>query len=112
MEQINSSFPKFVYRYPEIKLPPGIEGKSNLLDAPQGQAVFHTIPVGQKIPIHKHKDSMAVLLSGSLQITLGKEQFTATKGLAWFIPADVPHCGEALENSLLIEFFSEKRFSC
>lgn len=110
MSGIEKQFPKFIYSFPRISLPPGVEGDSHLLDAPGGQVVFHTIPAGQKVPVHTHKDSMAVLVSGSLEITLDSEKFTAKSGNSWFIPEDVPHSGHALENSLLIEVFCEKRF--
>lgn len=111
MSCVMNNFPEFIYRFPKICLPPGVDGNSNFLDAPMGQVVFHTIPEGQKIPMHTHKDSMAVLISGSLEITLDGNQFTAKGGMSWFIPQDVPHAGHALEKSLLIEVFCEKRFS-
>ena len=111
MTELNTRYPQFIYRFPRVSLPRGVTGDSNFLDAPQGQVVFHTIPKGQQIPLHTHKDSMAVLVSGSLEITMDRNNFTATRGMSWFIPEDVPHKGYALEDSLLIEVFCEKRFS-
>lgn len=110
MQKMNDRFPGFIYRFPEAMLPPDIDGNSNFLDAAAGQVVFHTIPKGQGIPSHCHGDSLAILLSGVLEITLGQEKFTAKGSTFWFIPADVMHSGNALEDSLLIEVFCEKRF--
>ena len=110
MQKMKAQFPDFIYQFPKITLPPGVEGNSNLLDAPQGQAVFHTIPKGQQIPLHTHKDSFSVLLSGHLEFTMGNDIQERVGPTFWFIPEDVPHKGNALADSLLIEFFCEKRF--
>ncbi len=91
-------------------MPPGASGDTNFLGDTQGQVAFHTIPKGQKVPLHKHEDSWACLVDGQLQITLGEEQFTADPGESWFIPGQVMHGGLALEDSLLIEVFCEERF--
>ncbi len=107
---MKNQFPEFIYQFPRASLPPGVDGISNLLSAPEGQVVFHTIPKGQGVPLHCHGDSLAVLMSGSLEITLGQEKFTAKGSIPWFIPAGVMHSGNALEDSLLIEVFCEKRF--
>ena len=104
-------FPDFIRQLPQIRLPPGVAGQRNLLDASQGQVVFHTIPKGQIVPLHKHKDSWAFLVAGRLKVTLSKEYFIAEAGMDWLIPAGTDHGGEAIEHSLLVEVFSEKRFS-
>lgn len=110
MKNANDKFPKFIYQFPEVMLPPGVDGNSNFLDAQDGQVVFHTIPEGQRIPLHCHGDSWAILISGVLEIVLGKKIFTAQRGASWFIPSGVMHSGNALKESLLIEVFSERRF--
>ncbi len=108
---MENQFPEFIYKFPKASLPSGVDGISNLLSGPEGQVVFHTIPKGQRIPLHCHGDSLAILMSGALEITLGQETFTAKGCISWFIPADAMHSGNALEDSLLIEVFCEKRFS-
>jgi quercetin dioxygenase-like cupin family protein len=111
MLQTVKEFPEFILKFPQICLPPGVDGQGNVLDASQGQVVFHTIPKGQVVPLHKHKDSWAFLVAGRLKFSLAKEQFIAEAGMAWLIPAEADHGGEAIEHSLLVEVFSEKRFS-
>ena len=107
---MNDQFPQFIRQFPLAMMPPGVEGNSNFLDAPQGQVVFHTIPQGQQIPLHSHKASFAVLVSGNLAITVGDESFIAEKGTSWYIPSDAMHGGSALTDSLLVEVFCEQRF--
>jgi quercetin dioxygenase-like cupin family protein len=51
------------------------------------------------------------MVSGSLKVTVGKEHFSAGTGMSWFIPEGVEHGGRAMEDSLLIEVFCERRFS-
>jgi quercetin dioxygenase-like cupin family protein len=110
LEEISMQFPEFIQKLPKVQFPPGVVGNSTLLDAPEGQVVFHTITKGQVVPLHQHKDSWAILVSGCLAITLGDERFVAPPGKAWFIPGDVQHGGEALADSLLVEVFCEKRW--
>jgi quercetin dioxygenase-like cupin family protein len=110
MKRITTDFPDFIKKFPQVQLPPQVRGNSTLLDAPEGQVVFHTITKGQVVPLHQHKDSWAILVSGCLAITLGDERFVAPPGKAWFIPGDVQHGGEALADSLLLEVFCEKRW--
>lgn len=109
--QVPSQFPDFIKNFPTVKLPPGVRGTTTFLDAEAGQAVFHTIPKGQGVSLHQHKDSYAVVVSGSLEFTLGDEQFVVYPGKSWFIPEGTPHGGVALEDSLMIEVFCEKRWS-
>jgi quercetin dioxygenase-like cupin family protein len=104
-------FPDFINNFPEATLPPGVNGRTTFLGAEAGQAVFHTIPKGQGVPLHRHKDSWACLVSGSLKISLGDEQFVARTGMSWFIPEGTMHGGTALEDTLLLEVFCEQRFS-
>ncbi len=104
-------FPEFIEKFPKVKLPPGATGSSTFLDAEAGQVVFHSIPKGGGVVPHKHKDSYAVVISGALEFTLGEEQRIVYPGVSLYIPEGVMHGGRALEDSMMIEVFCEKRWS-
>jgi quercetin dioxygenase-like cupin family protein len=104
-------YPDFILQFPKANLPSGLQGETNFLENPKGQVAFHTIPKGQETPMHQHKDSWACLISGSLEFILGDDKFMADTGMSWFMPEGTLHCGRALEDTLLIEVFCEKRFA-
>ena len=110
MKKVTVDFPGFIKNFPQVQFPPQVKGNSSLISCPEGQVVFHTLAKGQGVPPHTHDDSWAVLVSGSLEYTLGGEVFTLTAGESWFIGNGVVHGGTALEDSLMVEVFCEQRW--
>lgn len=106
-----TQFPEFITRFQQAMMPPGVGGVTNFLGNNEGQVAFHTIPEGQRVPLHEHKDSWAILVDGQLEISLGDKQFTVGPGESWFIPEGVMHGGLALKDALLVEVFCEQRFT-
>lgn len=104
-------FPEFIKNFPKAKLPLEVKSSATFLDGEAGQVVFHTIPKGQGVPPHQHKDSYAVIISGALEFILGDEQFIFYPGKSLYIPEGILHGGKALEDTLLIEVFCENRWS-
>jgi quercetin dioxygenase-like cupin family protein len=110
MTRTTTDYPAFIKNFPRALLPDGSSGPF-LIGGDKGQVVFHTIASGQAVSLHSHNDSWAIIVSGSLEVTVGKEHFSAGTGMSWFIPEGVEHGGKAIDDSLLIEVFCEKRFS-
>ena len=109
MKYITTDYPQFIKDFPTARMTDGQPGPP-LLDAPAGQVVFHTVCAGQSVPLHSHDDSWAVLVFGAMEVIIGEKDLKAQSGDSWFIPAGVEHGGLAVEKSLLVEVFCEKRF--
>ena len=109
MKYITTDYPEFIQNFPAARMPDGQPGPP-VLDAAAGQVVFHTVAAGQSVPLHHHDDSWAFLVSGSMEVILGEKNLKVQAGDSWFIPIGVEHGGNAVERSLLVEVFCEKRF--
>jgi quercetin dioxygenase-like cupin family protein len=88
---------------------PGIERRTLVY----GQLTLATefrMQAGSTLPLHKHPcEQTGYLVSGRMRMTIAGEQFDATRGASWCIPADVLHGAEILEDSVAIEIFSPVR---
>lgn len=104
-----TEFPDFISEFTSIDLPAS-GGNLNVLAGSKGQVAFIRSCKEEKIPLHRHKDSWTILVSGKMRVTVGDEIITVTKGDTWFVPGGTLHGGEALEDSLIVEVFSEQRF--
>jgi quercetin dioxygenase-like cupin family protein len=62
------------------------------------------------LPTHMHpQEQTGYLVSGRLNLIIGKEKFEARPGDGWCIPGNVEHGAEVLENSVAVEIFSPVR---
>jgi quercetin dioxygenase-like cupin family protein len=109
MKNITTDYPAFIKKFPTAGMPNGQPGP-HFLNAEVGQVAFHTIEAGQRVPLHSHDDAWAILVSGDMQVTVGAKNFEMRTGDSWYIPSGVKHGGKAIEKSLLVEVFCEKRF--
>ena len=65
---------------------------------------------GAVLPVHRHPhEQTGYLVCGRLRLTVGEETFEAGPGDAWTVAPEVPHGGEALEDSVAVEVFSPVR---
>lgn len=109
MTGIKAMYPEFIKTFSKIDFPdPEIE--ANVLGGKGGQVAFFDMPEGAEVPIHKHKDSWAIVVSGELVVSIGNKIFNARQGDSWFTPEGTEHGGKALKPTRLLEVFSEKRF--
>jgi mannose-6-phosphate isomerase-like protein (cupin superfamily) len=108
MRPKTTDFPEFIHRFPTVCLPSG--DRLNLIAGTGGQVAFIQSGKGNKIPLHRHKDSWTILVSGQMRVTVGETVFIANRGDHWFVTAGTLHGGEALSDSLIVEIFSEQRF--
>lgn len=111
MSKTTTEFPDFIKNFAKVKFPPQVKGNSTFLGNSTGQVVFHNIAMGMGVPPHTHDNSWAIIVSGEMECLLGDKKFIANTGDSWFIPADVPHGGTALKDSLMVEVFCEERWT-
>ena len=67
---------------------------------------------GAVVPEHSHhNEQLTYLLEGVLRLWVGeeKEEFTLRPGEVLYIPSNVPHSAEALEDCLDVDVFSPPR---
>jgi quercetin dioxygenase-like cupin family protein len=88
---------------------PGIERKT-LVHGACTLATEFRMQAGSTLPVHAHPyEQTGYLVAGHVRLTIGAEQFDATAGASWCIPADVAHRAEIVEDSIAIEIFSPVR---
>lgn len=66
---------------------------------------------GCVVPRHAHEnEQFACILSGALEFTVGDESqprvVIARAGAVMYLPSDVPHAAEALEDTVVLDIFS------
>jgi len=65
---------------------------------------------GAVLPVHKHPhEQTGYLVSGRLDLSIGKEAREQEPGDSWCIPGDTEHGAHALEDSVAVEVFSPIR---
>ena len=65
---------------------------------------------GSRLPRHAHPhEQTGYLISGSLRVRIGAEEFEARPGDSWSIPGGVEHSADILADSVAIEVFSPVR---
>ena len=65
---------------------------------------------GSIVENHSHPhEQIGYLVSGRMNLTIGRSTWEVQKGDSWIIPGNVPHSAEILEPSLAIEVFSPVR---
>jgi len=65
---------------------------------------------GSVIPVHSHpQDQTGYLVSGKMKLCIESESRIVTPGDSWYIPGNVKHNAEILEDSVAIEVFSPVR---
>jgi len=84
-----------------------------------GRQVFNTqtmtigrivLAAGAVVPSHHHvHEQVANVLGGRLRFVVGDEEEVVSAGESVFIPSDVPHSVEALDDSVVLDVFSPPR---
>ena len=65
---------------------------------------------GSEIPVHSHPhDQTGYLVSGKMKLCIENESRIVTPRDSWYIPGNVKHNAEILEDSIAIEVFSPVR---
>ena len=65
---------------------------------------------GTIVPAHQHvNEQFTMVESGALRFNLGGQELILRPGEALAIPSEVPHGVEALEDTVIIDFFTPRR---
>ena len=68
------------------------------------------LAAGAVVPSHHHvHEQVANVLEGRLQFVVGDDERVVSAGESVFIPSEVPHSVEALDDSVLLDVFSPRR---
>ena len=87
---------------------PGYSAK--FLHGEQSTMAFWDIKRGSVMPPHQHPhEQITYIASGTLEMRIGDELFTFTKGMCHVIPPHTQHSAVALENCTVIDAFSPAR---
>jgi quercetin dioxygenase-like cupin family protein len=74
---------------------------------PRGTILEHWLTKGQVIPFHRHNtEFLNFLVRGKVNVTVGGKRYTADDLSSWTAVAGVEHSVEAVEDSLIVEFFT------
>ncbi|MCD6582994.1 MAG: cupin domain-containing protein [Desulfuromusa sp.] len=87
----------------KIKMKTLVHGEKTML-------VEFQMEKGALLPRHSHPhEQTGYLVSGSINLTIGKETFTVKPGDSWCIPGDIEHNAAILEDTVAVEVFSPVR---
>ncbi len=65
---------------------------------------------GARVPRHSHEsEQFSMILSGALKFFFDQSELVVRSGEMLFIPSNVPHAAEALEDTVDIDIFSPPR---
>lgn len=68
------------------------------------------LKAGAVLPRHSHShEQTGYLVSGRMELTIGKQKFQVEPGDSWCITGEEEHAGLALEDTVAIEVFSPVR---
>jgi quercetin dioxygenase-like cupin family protein len=91
---------------PEADIP--LEGiKAYLSQSDSHQIIFMEFGKEVHLPEHAHAAQIGVVLEGKIELTIGGDTFTYTKGDRYFIPEGVVHSGKIFAGYADITFFNE-----
>lgn len=99
-------FADFIEKLPSAETPfPGVV--TRLMQGLNHQAVFFRIPAGVSVPPHSHSAQWGVVVSGSMEITVGGIKKTCGPGDAYTIGAGEIHEVKCLTDIVAIDFFDD-----
>lgn len=104
----NFDFPTPIKKLPEADVPlDGVE--SYLFQGDTQQIVFMKFTKDVLVPSHSHGSQWAVVLEGTIDLTIDGKEHTFKKGDNYFIPNGVTHSGKIHAGYSDITFFDEPK---
>ena len=103
----HSIFPEPITNLPKADIP--IEGINAFLSQSSNhQVIFMEFEKDAFLDEHKHESQVGFVLSGKIDLTIGGEKKTFTKGDIYYIPSDTLHSGKIYAGYGDITFFNQK----
>jgi mannose-6-phosphate isomerase-like protein (cupin superfamily) len=99
-------FPEPIRELPEADIP--LKGiKAYLSQADTHQVIFMQFSEDVDLPEHAHAAQVGFVLEGKIELVIGGERHTFSRGDRYFIPAGVKHSGKIFAGYADITFFNE-----
>lgn len=103
---MNTLFPEPIRKLPKADIP--LEGlKAYLSQAENHQIVFMEFDTDVDLSEHSHASQFGIVLEGKIDLNIGGEGHTFSKGDRYFIPSGVPHSGKIYAGYADVSFFDE-----
>ena len=94
---------------PWIELAPGIKRRT----VTHGQTMYQMIAelkAGSVMPPHQHvQEQIIFILSGRMKVNVGNDSWILGPGDSHYLPSNVPHGVECLEDTRVLDTFSPPR---
>ena len=104
--EIKEVFPEPIKKLPEADIP--LNGvKAYLSQSDNHQILFMKFDENVNLPEHSHAAQVGFVLEGRIDLVIGGEQQTFTKGDRYYIPAGVLHSGKIYKGYTDITYFDE-----
>jgi quercetin dioxygenase-like cupin family protein len=103
---MSSIFPDAIVNLPEADVP--LDGVRAYLSQAEGhQIIFMEFSRNIEVPEHSHESQWAVVLDGSIDITIDGKARTLGKGDQYFIPKGVKHSARVYAGYADVTFFNQ-----
>jgi mannose-6-phosphate isomerase-like protein (cupin superfamily) len=103
----SSEFPTFVRSLPEADLPfVGLRGW--LLQSESGQVLFNESDVEVSVPEHSHGDQWGIVIDGKIELTIGDQTRTYSRGDTYFIPDRIVHRARIYPGFRAVDYFADR----
>ena len=100
-------FPEPITKLPKVDMPfSGYE--AYLSQGDSHQIIFMQFSEDIDLPQHSHESQWGIVLEGKIQLTIGGETNTYTKGDRYFIEKGVKHSGKIFAGYADMTFFNQK----
>ena len=100
-------FPQPITMLPQADIP--LEGVTGyLLQGRDQQVLFMSFVEDVELPAHAHEAQWGIVLEGKIDMVIGGEEFTFTRGDRYFIPEGVEHSGLIHAGYADITYFDAK----
>ncbi len=100
-------FPAFVRSLPEADLPfEGLRGW--LLQSESGQILFNESDIEVSVPEHSHGNQWGIVIDGKIELTIGDQTQTYSRGDTYFIPAGTAHRARIHPGFQALDYFADR----
>ncbi|MFT5701449.1 MAG: quercetin dioxygenase-like cupin family protein [Desulforhopalus sp.] len=103
---MSNVFPEPITRLPKADIP--LAGLTAYLSqSDQHQILFMQFEKDTDLPEHEHSAQVGIVLEGKIDLIIGGEKYSYSKGDRYYIPEGVLHSGKIYSGYADITFFNE-----
>ncbi len=104
---MKNNIPEFIKELPKANIP--LDGlKAYLAQEANNQILFMEFDEDAEIAPHSHNAQWGIVLEGKIDLTIGGQKHTFTKGDRYLIPANVVHSAKIYAGYTDITIFNQK----